>query len=100
MNCKQGDLAIVVRSSAGNEGKIVTCLRLATIEEIEQTNLRKDMYPYWAIDQALPTRTYITNRPAGNFSFVPDCVLKPLRDNEGEDETFQWAGKPCDANVT
>ena len=30
LNCKQGDLAIVIRSHAGNEGKIVTCVRLTT----------------------------------------------------------------------
>jgi hypothetical protein len=26
LNCKQGDMAIVVRSRAGNAGKVVTCL--------------------------------------------------------------------------
>ena len=28
LNCKQGDLAVIVRSMAGNEGKIVQCPRL------------------------------------------------------------------------
>jgi hypothetical protein len=28
MNCKPGDLAIIVKSLAGNEGKIVRCVRL------------------------------------------------------------------------
>lgn len=26
MNCKQGDMAIIIRSQAGNEGKVVTCM--------------------------------------------------------------------------
>lgn len=26
MNCKQGDLALIIRSTAGNEGLVVTCL--------------------------------------------------------------------------
>lgn len=26
MNCKQGDMALIIRSQAGNEGKVVTCL--------------------------------------------------------------------------
>lgn len=27
MNCKEGDLAMIVKSKAGNEGKIVRCIQ-------------------------------------------------------------------------
>ena len=40
MNCKQGDIAIVVKSFAGHEGKIVRCIRLA--EETEWIDLEKE----------------------------------------------------------
>ncbi len=33
MNCKQGDIAVVIHSDTGNEGKLVEVLRPATREE-------------------------------------------------------------------
>lgn len=33
MNCKKGDLAMIVRSYAGNHGKVVTCLELVGVAD-------------------------------------------------------------------
>lgn len=38
LNCKQGDLAIIVSSACGNEGKIVRCLELLHTDRVTDTN--------------------------------------------------------------
>lgn len=82
LNCKQGDLAVIVRSVAGNEGKIVMCMRLVLGEK----HLFKG--PRWQIDRPLPHSTL------GAGWTVADCALRPLRDGEGEDEMLRIAGRP------
>ena len=83
LNCKQGDLAVIVRSHAGNEGKIVHCLRLVLNE--------RHLFPgpRWLIDRAVPHSTLGTTRT------VADCALRPLRDNNGEDEVLRLVGLPA-----
>lgn len=83
LNCKQGDLAVVVRSWAGNEGKIVQCVRLLPggPDWIEDG-------PRWEIDRGVPSRN---GYPL--FS-VADSCLRPLRDSEGEDEALRLVGRP------
>jgi hypothetical protein len=74
MNCKQGDLAIVTRSISGNNGKVITCLHLATDAELAELSkfgkLRNELI--WAVDAPI-----LLDR--GKFYFVPDSLLTPLR---------------------
>lgn len=85
MNCKQGDLAVIVRSLAGNEGKVVQCLRPVLNE------LHAFPGPRWLIDRAIPHSTQ------GATLTVADCALRPLRDSDGEDEMLQLVGRPVGA---
>ena len=89
MNCKPGELAVIVKSMAGNEGKIVRCLRLATKDEVLQT--RFTIYPVvWLIDKALPTRL-------GHLApLAYDVGLRPIRDPgpDAVDETLTWKPVP------
>jgi len=85
MNCKQGDLAVIVRSLAGNEGKIVRCLRL-----IPQTPWAIQPGPRWIVDRTLPGVTF-------DCDSVPDAFLRPLRDSDGEDEMLRMLGRPVGA---
>ena len=81
MNCKPGDLAIIVSSKAGNEGRIVRCLEF--IGEVRGLEGRDR----WRIDQAIKseyTATFTAN----------DSQLRPIRDQPGDDETLSWASKP------
>lgn len=83
LNCKQGDLAFIVKSYAGNEGKVVQCLRLVAggSDWIEDG-------PRWEIDRGVPSK-------AGYLVFsVADSCLRPLRDSGGEDEMLRIAGRP------
>ena len=87
MNCKQGDLALIVKSVAGNEGKIVRCVKLHKNLLVNFPNGQKQE-DVWEIDRKLPS----INNSVSNL-----CVshwLKPIRDQDGEDEMIKIAGYP------
>ena len=110
--CKPGDLAIFVASagdgSANSDirsGMIVTVLSAAYIGEhyrgVDKKNLviRLDQIkrsPCWRCRVAHPVKWVSLDGQFAQFLEVPlsDAHLRPLRDSDGEDETFQWAGKP------
>lgn len=82
MNCKQGDLAIVVRSKAGHEGKIFRC--------VSYVGKARGFFgdDYWEIDAIVLS---IDGKPN---SFFRDSWMRPIRDNDGEDEMLRIVGKP------
>lgn len=89
MNCKQGDMAVIVRSRAGNEGKVLTCLRLATRQQvIAEGFLDWVGRPVWVTDATLACRS---GKPT---SLYPDDRLRPLRDSDGQDEMLRLVGLP------
>lgn len=77
MRCKQGDLAFVV--SGKDAGAVVKCLQM--IGEVGQ---EKDV---WETDKALAWNF-------GDFFMCPDSILRPIRDNDGQDEMLRIVGKP------
>jgi hypothetical protein len=81
MNCKQGDLAIIVEGlQAGN---IVRC-----VSRYDGPWAGVPYAPGWIVDRHLINR-------CGRFqNAVGDCALRPIRDNDGEDEMLRIAGKP------
>ena len=81
MNCKQGDLAIVVRSMAGNEGKIVRCLTLTMYRAAFGYG------PRWVTEPVL-------RGCFGEPQAPLDACLRPLRESDGEDEILRLAGRP------
>ena len=84
MNCKQGDIAVIVRSLAGNEGRLVICVELCQ----RPTWLHKTLPgPTWRIDRFLDGILFPTN-------IASDSQLRPLRDDEGEDEMLRITGRP------
>lgn len=88
MNCKPGDLAVVVRSSGENLGRIVTCIRLATAAEFVSQNISTAQGEMWLLAE-------LTLHTGGRMKpYAPDSHLRPIRDNDGEDETLTWARTP------
>lgn len=85
MNCKQGDMAIIIRSYWGNEGKIVTCLKFIG---------RMDGYPgvHWKVDTLLPCEGSTT-------PFINDSFLCPIRPSNDEDEMLKITGLPVDRKI-
>ena len=83
MNCKQGDLAIVVRGRNGskspNIGKVLTCIRLATKEELKATFVAEGII-VWVTD------TPIEWALGGTMFMVSDNVIRPLRGDLSNDE--------------
>lgn len=79
MNCKPGDLAVVVRSYAGNEGKIVRCIRLAPDNRwIDAVSGRLFRAATWVIDRQLMGA-------GGDYSArIEDSLLRPIQ-NPGDD---------------
>lgn len=97
MNCKPGDLAIVV-GGRGLEidplkmrGRIVRCIRILGPDDLLGRYDESD--PTWEVD--LDVRDPIDGVRVG----IDDNFLRPIRDNDGEDETLQWAGKPESINA-
>ena len=83
MNCKQGDLAIVVFSICGNEGKIVRCLQRYDGPWREGHNK-----PGWLTD------TLIKRQDGTAHHAALDKYLRPIRDQDGQDETLTWLDVP------
>lgn len=91
MNCKQGDLAIIVKSVASPDdiGAIVRCVEFKP---------GPDGRAAWIVDRKVSPDAVI-----GGITYIGDwfldASLRPIRDNDGEDETLTWAGKPEKACV-
>jgi len=94
MNCKPGDLAVVVRSTVGNEGRIFKCLRLADPSEFPFVFSG----PVWHIDTEV--NVLIAGAYKKRVALCEDAVLRPIRDNPGADETLTWAGLPQPSKET
>jgi hypothetical protein len=78
VNCKPGDLAIVVRCAVDKAviGQIVKTKQLLL-------NWRE---PVWVLEEPLRSKaTGFDNRK------IADSCLRPIRDNDKEDETLTWA---------
>lgn len=69
MNCKQGDLAIIVKSSNGHQGKIVRCL-----ERYNGPWAGLVHTPGWKIDVGLR----YANNPC-LWPYLADYALRPIR---------------------
>lgn len=80
MRCKPGDLAYVVRSNCGNEGRVVT------VEYWVQQGHRFGKFAS-SVDGWLCTGS-LRDSKGGKLSdgVYPDTWLFPLIDNDGEDE--------------
>ena len=99
LNCKKGDLAIIVRSQLGNAGRVVTCLRIALPENLLETfgSTMEKHELIWRIDTPMKWSNW--TRGVVEVPFMADEVLRPLRDSEGEDEMLRLVGKPMDSLV-
>jgi hypothetical protein len=94
LNCKVGDLAVIVkdRYTPENVGKLVVVLESGDQEWEDAVGF------YWyvrSVGSPLRCRLYEDAEFTGELSFdmeanVADHELKPIRDHEGDDETLTW----------
>lgn len=89
MNCKQGDLAIIINGTERRyAGKVVKCLVLLKNNEWIFPDGRSVYADGWKIDVKLEGwDESLTDN-------ILDSWLKPIRDQDGEDEMLRIAGKP------
>lgn len=91
LNCKQGELAVIVKSFApSNIGKIVRCMEFCA-DGVALAHWKKTG-PVWRIDQDTVWASQKGDQL--RLPYASDTCLRPLRDSDGQDETLQWAGLP------
>lgn len=91
LNCKVGDLAVIVKSTLGQAGKIVRCLEMISPNtDVGGGSFFKE--PAWRIDRCIDLVS--TKYGVSSLPFCMDSILRPLRDSDEPDETLAWAGKP------
>lgn len=88
MNCKPGELAVFVSSYAGNEGKIINVLRVASSAELDEANFTKKYGTVWHTKEDVRYENGLYGR------FALDFQLRPIRPDEGQDEILRIAGLP------
>lgn len=93
MNCKQGDLAIVVRSLFGNTGKVVTCLNLLPAG---YGSYAKELGPIWETDNHNIVSGLMDGTPMRVSNLISDANLRPLRGSDGQDESLTWLDVPSE----
>jgi hypothetical protein len=87
VNCKPGDLAVVVRPRLEeNRGALVRCISL-------------DAEGDWLVEPLQRIRRGATDDGEvfglyGDSVYCADSQLRPIRDSDGTDETLTWASKP------
>lgn len=84
LNCRPGDLAVVVKTLNGEQvGRVVRCVTVVG-----------DVF----FTSGLRATAWVTNPPligtTGMATVCPDPWLRPIRDQPGEDETLTWAPVP------
>lgn len=102
MNCKKGDLAIVVSSivpHSPNIGKIVRCLEFILAHTTVGIPGVITACDGWLTDVPL-VQFNMLGIAHGQDNFAADKFLRPIPDNDGEDETLTWAGKPEAETIT
>jgi hypothetical protein len=91
MNCKPGDLAVMIRATVPeNVGAICAVLVSSTYTEVLGEQV-------WVVEHQRPRASihYETGeRLCEVTANVRDSWLRPIRPDEGEDEMIRIAGKP------
>lgn len=99
MNCKPGDLAIFVKSSAGNVGAIVEVIRPLGYSPVFDGATWSDGRFCWLVRSiGAPLKSRLG--PVYVESPAPDDYLRPIRDTDGEDEMLRIVGKPVGEAVS
>lgn len=91
MNCKPGDLAVIVQAdNKANLGKMVVVREFVPDAEF----IDGPCADAWTFDGPV-----MFGVSGARVKRIQDYKLRPLRDSDGEDETLTWAGKPVDVHA-
>lgn len=88
LNAQAGDLCVITKGKAA--GKIVLAVEyMGFLETLTREHGIRHVH-WWKTD------TPLRNMLGQDVKEIEDYKLRPLRDNDGEDETLTWAGKPSE----
>ena len=95
MNCKPGDLAVIKGCDPNGSGRDIGKL-VRIVGPGDDWSDVGDTRHFWDCDTLGQRLECDGNSLSDGFENIdiPDEHLRPIRDNDGEDETLQWAGKP------
>lgn len=95
LNCKPGDLAVVVRHAGRIEadGQFVEVPPLGLI--VRCVHAEENSGHMWVIEETRVHLVMSGGMPfSTNITAIGDEYLRPLRDSGGEDEMLRIAGRP------
>lgn len=98
MNCKPGDLAVIVVPASFDQflsGKVVQVAADGVCDIGTMRVVGDSMGHAWMCHFDRPWKHPDTPKPIAKC-WIYDSWLRPIRNNDGEDETLTWAGKPSD----
>lgn len=89
-----GKKSIITKSYAGNEGKIVTCIRLATEDEVIRAWFTDTEGPVWVVDTLL-------SAVIGDGEYLAiDACMTPLQDLDEPEQQVQELYAPSPKKET
>jgi len=95
-----GKKSIITKSYAGNEGKIVTCIRLATEEEVKRENMDWNNSLVWLVDSSLAGVDADTGCEVWSAPFSWDDRMTPLQDLDEPEQQVQELYAPSPKKET
>lgn len=90
LNCKPGELARVIDDPEARLAGIVD--KIISVTTLEQFG----PYPAWRYAGLPMVCVCGCGRQIGS---IADVLLRPIRGQDGEDETLTWAGKPAQVDT-
>jgi hypothetical protein len=94
MNCKPGDMAVVVVGE--NRGVLCRCLHLSGVSALASV-LMGVQGPFWRVELlSRAVNSLDEPLPAGHLALIEDRRLRPIRDpgDDATDETLNWLPVP------
>lgn len=95
-----GKKSIITKSQAGNEGKIVTCLRLATEEEKKELGRAWNPDALWIIDVKVNTVLRMYGKQSVQQYCAFDASMTPLQDLDESEQQVQELFAPSPKKET
>ncbi len=95
-NVQPGDLAMFAPNAPENAGRLVRVIHSET-SSLYQCFCEG---PWWVVealqhlDKWRGGKQFNGQFPPGSIVRAPDALLRPIRGEDGTDETLTWAGKP------
>lgn len=81
MNCKQGDLAVIIHKASPNYGRFVTVARPASSDECARLGFSGEQSPSWFVEAIGAPLIVATGKAKGLHHTRPfaDSSLRPIR---------------------